>query len=422
MIVVEGKCFLDERLERCCIGIEDGKIVAIKKMLKGDEHYDFGSKIILPGCIDAHVHFREPGKVHKEDFFTGTIAAAFGGVTCAMDMPNNVPPVNDINSLKNKLDIVKRKANIDFGLYSALVRADNIDSVSELATGFKVYMAETTNSGGITAGYDELTPLIASASANKIVSVHCEDERLVKRIEKKNLEDHLAARPTVCETDGLKMVLEAAKKSGKNVHVAHVTSAEGAAMIEQVKSTVPITSEVTVHHMLLNVNSDLKSFGKVNPPLRRKEDNEALRNAFFNGGIEILASDHAPHTIEEKSAEFAVAPSGIPGVETNIPIMLHFVKKKFLSLNRFVEAASSLPAQMFKLNKGVIGIGYDADLIVVDMMSVRKIRTDELHSKCGWTPFENHDAIFPEAVFLRGSIIVDDGNFINERLGKFIGY
>lgn len=421
MIVVEGKCFLDERLERCCIGIEDGKIVEIKKVLKGDDHFDYGSNIVLPGCIDAHVHFREPGKIHKEDFFTGTLAAAFGGVTCAIDMPNNVPPVNDVGSLKNKLDIVRRKANIDFGLYSALVETDKIDSLSKLTTGFKVYMAETTDAGGITVGYSELAPLITSASANKIVSVHCEDERLVKKIEENGLEDHLTARPAVCETEGLKMVLEAAKKSGKNVHVAHVTSAEGAVMIEKMKATVPITSEVTGHHLLLNVNSDLKSFGKVNPPLRRKEDNEALRNAFFNGGIDILASDHAPHTIEEKNAEFTNVPSGMPGVETNIPIMLHFVKKKFLSLNRFVEATSSLPAQMFKLNKGVIGIGYDADMVVVDIKSVRKIRADELHSKCGWTPFEKYDAIFPKAVFLRGSLIVDDGNLTDERLGRFVG-
>jgi dihydroorotase len=420
MIVVEGRVFRQDRLEQCCVGIEDGKIIALKKILKGDRHFDFRDKMILPGCIDAHVHFREPGKTYKEDFYSGTMAAAFGGVTCALDMPNNTPPINSKERFEEKLDMVKGKANIDFGLYAALNIQDEVAGLAKCATGFKVYMAQTTDSDGINTGYDEMGPLVSSASANKVVSIHCEDERLMNPIEEKNLEDHLRARPSSFEAEAIKQVLGLAKRTSGNIHIAHVTSAEGAGLIEGAKRDTPITSEVTLSHMLLNVNSDLKAFGKVNPPLRKKSDNEVLRRAFASGAIDIMASDHAPHTIEDKSGEFMEAPSGIPGVETSIPIMLRLLKKDFISLPRFVEATGTKPASLFGLNKGLIKTGYDADLIVVDMKDVGKIKADKLHSKSGWTPFEGHEAIFPEAVFLRGQLVVEDGNMAEERCGRFV--
>jgi len=421
MIVIEGRVFLDGELKRGCIGIEDGKITAVKKVLKGDKHFDYGDDVVLPGCVDVHVHFREPGNTHKEDFYTGTMSAAFGGVTCALDMPNNVPPINTLDALRRKLDIVKGKANVDFGLYAALVKGEEIGPLSKLATGFKVYMAETTDTAGINAGYDELEPLISSASVKKTVSIHCEDERHMKKMEEKSLKDHLLARPSVCEAEALKLVIGVAKKLKGNIHIAHVTSAEGADIIEKNKPDIPITSEVTVSHMLLNADSDLKTFGKVNPPLRKKGDNEALRSAFSKGAIDVLASDHAPHTAEEKSEDFMNAPSGIPSVETNIPIMLLLVKKGFISLKRFVDATSSIPAKIFGLNKGILKVGYDGDLIVADMKDVKKIKADGLHSKCSWTPFESHEAVFPKAVFLRGTPIVEDANLMEERRGRFVG-
>lgn len=421
MIVIEGRAFLDGELKRACIGIEDGKITAVKKVLKGDEHFDYVDDVVLPGCVDVHVHFREPGKTHKEDFYTGTIAAAFGGVTCALDMPNNVPPINTLDALRRKLDTVKVKANVDFGLYAALVKGEEIGPLSKLATGFKVYMAETTDSAGINIGRGELEPLVSSASVKKTVSVHCEDERFMKTMEEKSLGDHLSARPSVCEAEAIKFILGLAKKIKGNIHIAHVSSAEGADIIERNKPDIPITSEVTVSHMLLNVDSGLKTFGKVNPPLRKKEDNEALRSAFSRGAIDVLASDHAPHTIKEKSEDFTNAPSGMPGVETNIPIMLLLVKKGFISLKRFVDATSTIPAKIFRLNKGMLKVGYDGDLIVADMKDIRKIKADGLHSKCAWTPFENHEAVFPKAVFLRGGLIVEDANLMKERGGRFVG-
>jgi dihydroorotase len=421
MIVIEGRFFLDGRLEKCCVGIDEGKISAIKKLLKGEEHHDFGDDIILPGCIDPHVHFREPGNTDKEDFFTGTMAAAFGGVTCVLDMPNNNPPVNDLGSFKEKLGLVKQKANVDFGLYSALAKQDALDDLCKITTGFKAYMAETTGSSGLTVGQDELRSLLPRVLGMRIVSVHCEDEILFKKFEEKNLEDHMTARPSNCEVSAIEKALEVASKSKGRLHIAHVSSAEGANLVGKAKQTHGVTSEVTPHHMLLNVDSDLKSFGKVNPPLRRKRDNETLREAFFDGTIDILASDHAPHTVSEKERDFASAPSGLPGVETGVPIMLAFVKKNLMSLERFVNASSSKAAEIFGLNKGIIKVGYDGDLAVFDMKNVAKVESENLHSKCGWTPYDGREAIFPRAVLLGGELIVEEGNLVSERKGRFVG-
>ncbi|MCK5548661.1 MAG: dihydroorotase family protein, partial [Thermoplasmata archaeon] len=405
MIVVEGRVFLGGGLEKCCVGIENGRITAIKKILKGDERFDFGNSLVLPGCIDAHVHLREPGRTAKEDFYSGTLAAAFGGVTCVLDMPNNNPPVNSLENLKSKLDLVKGKANVDFGLYAALTKAADTGSLSKTATAFKVYMAESTDTGGISTGREDLEQVLSSAPAEIPISIHCEDERFMKKMEEKSLEDHLLARPDACEVQALESVYGIARKAKSRFHIAHVSSAEGIQFIEMNKKDLPITSEVTAHHMFLNVDNGPGAFGKVNPPLRRKRDNEALREALSRGAIDILVSDHAPHTMEEKEEGFARAPSGMPGVETGIPIMLNLVKKNITSLERFVKAASAAPAKIFGLNKGAIKVGSDGDLIVVDLKDVSKVRGHDLHSKCGWTPFENFEAIFPVATFVRGNLV-----------------
>ena len=224
MIVVEGRVFLEKGLKTCCVGIEEGRIVAIKKVLKGDEHQDFGDDLVLPGCIDAHVHFREPGRTHKEDFNTGSMAAALGGVTCVLDMPNNQPPVNDARSLADKLELVKPKANVDFGLYAALVRREGLEALSETVTGFKVYLARNTDASGIALGSSDLGALLPRASRKRPVSIHCEDEDLIKDIEEKDLEDHLAARPAAAETRAMEAVLGIAREAKCRAHIAHVSA------------------------------------------------------------------------------------------------------------------------------------------------------------------------------------------------------
>jgi dihydroorotase len=211
----------------------------------------------------------------------------------------------------------------------------------------------------------------------------------------------------------------------KHVHICHVSTSEGVSLLRGfLKSNsyepVVLTSEVTPHHLLLNERFDGKAFGKVNPPLRSVEDQAALWSALADGIINIIASDHAPHTLEEKNYEFSLAPAGIPGVETMLPLMLSHVKHNRLPLERVINAITSTPAALFQLPKGRLAKGYDGDLIVIDFYKENDIKVKNLHSKCEWTPYENMAAIFPLLTVVRGNIIVKDGNLeADPGFGKF---
>jgi dihydroorotase len=179
-----------------------------------------------------------------------------------------------------------------------------------------------------------------------------------------------------------------------------------------------LTSEVAPHHFLLDRSGNLGAFGKVNPPLRKREDRQALFQALKDGAFDVIASDHAPHTIEEKEEDFDYAPSGVPGVETMVPLVMQHVKDKQLELSGAIRRLCERPAEIFGVRKGRIAVGYDADLMIFDMAKISIIKADALHSKCGWTPYEGMNAVFPKAVFLRGRLMVEDGSQVGERMGR----
>jgi dihydroorotase len=411
MRVVEGRAFFRGSIEECCIGITDGRISDIKKILKGDEHHNFGNNYILPSGTDVHVHFREPGRTHKEDFHSGTEGAACGGVTTVFDMPNNDPSIVDIQTYGEKCRTVGNKANVDFGLYVALKETSNTQDLSRLGCPFKVYMTGTAAGLGF-GEYDKLGEICDGVGEARHIGIHCEDKGLVQPGER-DLKDFLRLRPNEAEVSAIKRV---AASTSRRIHICHVSARESIPLLENPM----LTSEVTPHHMLLNVNSDLGGFGKANPPLRTKSDQMAMWEAFVSGKIDIIASDHAPHTIEEKEQSFDRAPSGVPGVETSIPLMLSQVKKGNLPIERLVSSMMERPAEMMGLNKGRIEVGMDADLIAVDMRNISEIRGDDLHSKCGWTPFEGWEAIFPMATFLRGELVAKESEMQETRRGKLI--
>ncbi len=500
-VVVEGNAYLDGNLNKCCIGIEDGKIVAIKKILKGDRHLDFGDKLILPAGIDLHVHFRDPGFPRKENFKTGTMAAAFGGISCIFDMPNTNPLVVSKKTVLEKLDRVSKKAFIDFGLYSSLTLKTNIQDTASACSAFKIYLGTTTGKL-VFSSNKYLAPAIYQINqSGKIPAIHAESENILKKYSKqkkpiKNLHDYLCSRPNEVEADAISHLIKIAEQhslknntNSKNrtfksnsspfhIHICHLSTAEGVELLQrysgssinkpetevssrknnqnnitkpinpkqltvpanrkkltkpsqprqllkstktqakptgsQKRNAVSISAEVTPHHLLLNQNSELKAFGKVNPPLRCANDQAALWSALTNGTIQVLASDHAPHTIDEKTQEFHSAPAGIPGVETMLPLMLSYVKHHKLSLDRFVSASSTMPAKIHNLPKGRLAVGYDGDLIVINFYEENGIKIKNLHSKCGWTPYEKMDAVFPMLTMVRGNIIVKDGNIESE--------
>jgi len=411
-LVIEGRAYVKGRLVQCCIGVENGRIRSIKKLLRGDEHLDFGDMLILPAAIDPHVHLRDPGLTKKEDFQTGTISAAYGGVSCVLDMPNTVPPTLTPRSLEDKAATVSKKACIDYGLIGGCSARADPAAMSEKVIAYKLFMSSTT--GNLLVTDDDATAKIVTAIAGigKVLCVHAEDQKLIKTAQEANLNEHEKIRPSSAEASAIARLSEI--QGAGRVHLCHLSSKEGLAAAEKLQ----FTKEVAPHHLLLDKHSKLGTYGKVNPPLRGKGDRESIFEAFRTGRIDVLASDHAPHTIEEKEQEFSDAPSGMPGVETSLPLMLALVKKDRLPLEVLVRAACERPAEIFGINKGKIEVGRDADLIVVDGTSMRSIAAKDLHSKCGWTAFENWDAIFPRVTFVRGVKIVEEGGLVGERIGR----
>ncbi|MCX6821672.1 MAG: dihydroorotase family protein [Candidatus Aenigmarchaeota archaeon] len=381
------------------VAIDDGKIVSISKDIrlpKSDENINCRGKIVLPGLIDAHVHFREPGFTWKEDWSTGSKAAAHGGITHVMDMPNTDPSTITVRNLLDKKELAK-KSVVNFGLYAEVVK-ENIDSIKELANhsvAFKVYMSEST--GGLKL--DDNTLLMKAfyniSKTNKVVCVHAENqainERCLKRYRKSSdpLEFSLS-RPVESEILAIKDAIETARRTEAKLHVCHVTTKEGLNLIKKAKKDVDITCETCPQYLFMTQNDlrDKGTLAKTNPPLRTKEDQIALWKRISNGTIDIIASDHAPHTMQEKLQDMWIAPAGVPGVETTLQLMLNAVNKRMIKLERLVGLMHDNPVKRFGLTNYGIEVGKDANLTVIDLKKEWKISNDDLLTKCKWSPYD----------------------------------
>ncbi len=412
-LVVEGNCYVSGRFERCCVGIEDGRIAQVAKVLDGDRVMRFGSKLVLPGAIDSHVHFREPGMTRKEDFGTGSLAALHGGVTCVLEMPNTTPPTTTLSALREKKKLASSKSIVDFGLFAGLRPGVDVPGLAKEAVGFKLYMASTTGELLIPDLDDVRVEIAAVARSGRVLAVHAEDESLRRKEVERDLEGHLRNRPNECEANAVRKIKNAAKEC--RLHICHVSAKSSLQLITNDKG---VTSEVTPHHLLLDTAGKLGTLGKVNPPLRRRDDRQALFQALKNGTFDIIASDHAPHTMDEKQEDFDYAPSGMPGVETLVPLMLQLVRDRHLAIGDAMRRLCERPGEIFGLNKGRIAVGFDADLMVVDLMEGSLIKADRLHSKCGWSAYDDMPGIFPKAVLLRGQMMIEDGHQVGERAGR----
>jgi dihydroorotase len=262
------------------------------------------------------------------------------------------------------------------------------------------------------------------SKTSKPVMFHAEDEAsLIKnRSVETGLVDHLRFRPSVCEEISIKDVFQASKDISSRLHICHVSSCEGLELLKNRPGN--ISCGVTPHHSLLSVEKNMgtPSFYKVNPPIRSSFDKEALFNALRNGVVNVLESDHAPHTCDEKATGFDEAPCGLPGVETMFPLFLYLVKKEIISFQRLISLLCIHHAELIGVPKGRLEQGYDADFVVVDFKDVCKIRSEDLHSKCNWSPFEDWSAVFPECVFVRGEKLIEDYEIqVNQGVGRFVG-
>ena len=409
-IVVHTKILQGDISERVCIGIDRGKISAVGKRLRGDREYHFEDYLALPGGVDIHTHMREPGMTQKEDFFSGTMAAAMGGTTTIIDMPNTIPAVTDEASFREKLDIVRQKANVDFGLMAQIYDIDHVPKIAPLAAGFKLYMSETTATPG---GHKTPLEILLNADelAHRVVTVHAEDSSYFEEGDCQDLHRHNLMRNMKAEQEAVAEILNI--DAPVKLNLAHLTTKDNVDLARARRASF----EITPHHVLLHDASPIGARGKVNPPLRKRPVAEKLIQILKTGRA-IVASDHAPHTAEEKGGDFADAPSGLPGVETRIPLMLALANKRILRYGAVQDMCCTLPAELFGMKKGKIERGYDADLAFYDLDNVVEIRDEIMHSKCGWTPFEGHEGVFPSGVMLRGMMIVRGGDLAIEGSGK----
>ncbi len=394
MEIIEGKTFIKGRLRKAAIGIEDGKIVAIKKVLYGKTR-NYGNMLILPSGIDVHVHFREPGYEYKEDFSTGSKAALLAGITCVADMPNNKPAIITNEAFKEKLRKIKGRSYVDYALYAGLT--ENLVKDANL---YKLYMSGDNE---IFVDYDLLEEMLKKIkSKDAILAVHAEDKDCIAR-KGKNLEEYERNSPVECEGKAIKRIIEANEKINAKLHICHVSSASNAKFLRKKK----VSFGVTLHHIMFSYKSKFKkeAMGKVNPPLRSEEERKELFKMVMKGKVPLLESDHAPHLMREKEG-FDDAKAGMPGVDALLPSMLYLVKTGRISLKRLIKMVAENPARLLGINKGSIAVGKDADLVIVDLNDVKKVKPI---SKCGWSCYEGMNAVYPRHVWMRGNIVVEDG-------------
>ncbi|MDG6223929.1 MAG: dihydroorotase [Candidatus Thermoplasmatota archaeon] len=424
-LVIEGRVIREGSLHDAAICIEEGVIKEIRNTATSSsgERDDLGRLLLLPGLIDTHVHFRDPGHTAKEDFSTGTASAAFGGVTTVLDMPNNSPPIRDIRSFAEKSVDVRSKAHIDHGLYMGLDEGSSAEELIACLLGgdrsarpcaFKAFLGESTGSlsFGPIGGLSAWTSLLSGTGS--VLAIHAEDDSLFSKAaageaDPDILDRHDRRRPPAAEASALRQALKAVGPASQSLHVLHVSSEEGLGAVRGSGCTL----EATPHHLLLDIKWGERSLEnqamcKVNPPLRRTLDRAALWKALLDGTISTLGSDHAPHLPSEKERGI-LSPSGIPGVETMGPLMLQKVKERKLPLERFMELLSEAPAKRFSMpGKGALKPGMDADIVVIDPSFSKRIRSEDLHSRCGWTPYEGFEGVFPIRTYSRGELIVEN--------------
>ncbi len=429
LVIKNARILIDDAIQPAEIAVDNGRISKIGKNVAAEEFnqvIDAKGSLVLPGAIDVHVHFRDPGMTKKEDWYTGSCAAAAGGVTTVIDHPNTIPPAIDPDSYKKKLKEAK-KSMIDYGINAGVT--GNLTVLKDLwelgATAFgEIFMAESTGSLNVNdRTLKDALEIIENLGA--VACIHAEDEETRKKIVhllkgKLEPESYSKSRPELAEKIAVEKALKLAGDA--KLHFCHVSAHESLEAIRKAKAgSKNITCEVAPHHLFLSIKDwkRLGTLGKMNPPLRDFYSQQSLWEGLRDGTVDMVASDHAPHLESEKMTDIWTAPAGVPGVETMMPLMLMAVKRNLLTLKRLIEVTSIRPASVFGLRKGVIAQGYDADMII--MGDVREIRKEKMHSKAGWTPYNGMEGIFPKMTISRGDVISEDGEITGKRgRGRFI--
>ena len=432
VVLKDGTVVNQDGAAVCDVAIRDGRIVGLGPIDRqaAAEVVDARGLHILPGVIDTQVHFREPGLEHKEDLATGSRAAVLGGVTAVFEMPNTKPLTTTAATLADKIARAKGRMFCDFAFYVGATR-DNVGELAALerlegSAGIKVFMGSST---GDLLVDDEATLDRVLSRINRRSAYHAEDEaRLIERLGLRRPGDPSShpewrdAQAALIATTRLVRLAEAHKK---RVHVLHVSTADEMAFLAGHKEWASI--EVTPHHLTLvapDCYANLGAYAQMNPPVRDAAHQRALWAAVANGVVDILGSDHAPHTREEKEAAYPASHSGMTGVQTLVPVMLDHVNAGRLTLQRLVDLTSAGPQRLFGIrNKGRIAVGYDADLTIVDLKREATITNDWIASRCGWTPYHGRKVKgWPVGTFVRGAKVMWEGEVMGSAQGAPVGF
>ena len=384
--------------------------------------------VLLPGVIDPQVHFREPGLEHKEDLTTASRACAKGGVTSFLEMPNTVPLTITQAALDDKLDRAAQKSIVNYGFFIGATPANLPDILdASPACGIKIFMG-SAHGDLLVSTAEALEPIFAKGE--RLIAVHAEDQARInqRKLEFAGSKDpaiHSQIQDNQAALNATQLALGLSKKYHRRLHILHLSTAEEVELLRQDKPAW-VTAEVTPQHLVLNTDAyrTIGTLAQMNPPLRSDHDNDVLWAGLLDGTIDFIATDHAPHTLAEKAKGYPNTPSGMPGVETSLPIMLTQAVAGKCSIEQVSNWMSTAVAKAYNIpNKGSIAIGYDADLVLVDVENYHLVERKDIVSKCGWSPFEGWNLTgYPVYTIVNGNIVYEQGEIRSEIKGKALKF
>jgi dihydroorotase len=433
LVIRGGTVWTPNGPEQTDIGISAGKFAGFGdlRQAKAAQQFAAAGLTVLPGVIDTQVHFREPGLTHKEDLEAGTAGAALGGVTAIFEMPNTNPNTLDGKAIADKLARAKGRAWVDHAFFVG-ASDENVDTLAESelvpgCAGVKIFMGSST--GSLLVAEDESLERVL-AQGRRRVAVHAEDEaRLRERLALvKGGADpsmHPVWRDEETALRATKRIIAIARRAGRRIHILHISTGDEVPVLAANKDLA--TMEVLTHHLTFSAPEcyeRLGTFAQMNPPVRDARHREALWQAVRDGVVDCIGSDHAPHTKEEKARPYPASPSGMPGVQTLVPVMLTHVAEGRLSLERFVDLTSHGANRIFGMaDKGRLAVGYDADITIVDLKARRMLRHEDMASRVGWTPFDGMEAKgWPVATIIRGKVVMRDDEIVAPSQGEAVRF
>ncbi len=428
LIIKNGTIYIDGKLQKMDIGISKGKISKIGNFTNENSRdvFDAQNLIVLPGCMDTQVHFREPGSTDAEDLHSGSKAAIVGGITGVFEMPNTNPPTSNKKEFQNKLDLAKNRMFCNYAFYFGAT-PDNHKDLADLKNlegccGVKLFAGSSTGTLLVDKEKD-IEKVFENTS--KIVSVHSEDEEILnlrkKLREKGNVLTHSVWRNEESAISSTRKIVKIAKRLNKKAHILHITTKEEVDFLSQNKGN--ITFEITPQHLTLTspeCYEKLGTFAQMNPPIRDKSHYDRLWYAVRNNYNDTIGSDHAPHLKKNKQKEYPDSPSGMPGVQTLLPVMLNHVNEGRLKLSQLVNLLCENPTNIFGIqSKGFIKKDFDADFTVIDLKKIIEIKNEKIESKCGWSPFDGFKFKgTPVSTIISGQIKMKNGKLLGDPSGK----